>query len=115
MFAGPPEPAKDSPSVWAWVRRSAEAASMADLEAFINCVKRDWRAFLLEVVSSAEEEVSLPLIADSNLEALSSPTSHLREGTEVRKWDISARGRKPQRPSKGVTAMVISGLWLSSG
>lgn len=37
-----------------------------------------------------------------------------RVGIEVRKEAISGSGRKPQKPSKAVMAMAISGLWLSS-
>lgn len=65
-------------------------------------------------MSSGESDVSWPLMADSNSLAADSPTNLRRDGTVERKWEISFSGRKPHRPSKGVMAMVISGLWLSS-
>lgn len=85
VFEGPPEPAKESPSLLAWERSSEVAVAIESFDAFIRCVKRDWSAFLLEAVSSLVDAVSFPLIADSNFEASSSPIRFLRDGTEDRK------------------------------
>ena len=115
LFEGPPPPAKLSPSFSADATRSLAAVAMVDLSIFIKVEKAVWRAFLLLARSFSESDVSFPLTAVSNSFAADSPMSLRSEGTVDRKWEISFSGRKPQRPSNGVTAMVISGLWLSSG
>lgn len=61
-------------------------------------------------VAAAVSETEEMKVADSV-----SPRRVRSEGMEVRKETISERGRKPQKPSKAVTAIAISGLWLSSG
>lgn len=111
---GPPWPAKLSPSSLAEDMSSFAAETTADFSLFISAENAAWRAFLFLCTSSDDSELSWPWTASWNSLAVDSPTSFRSDGTWDRKWVISDKGRKPQRPSKGVTAIVISGLWLSS-
>ena len=47
--------------------------------------------------------------------AAAAPMAADSSGTAAAKAAISATGRKPHMPSKAVSAMAISGLWLLSG
>ncbi len=114
LFEGPPPPAKLSPSFSADATRSLAADAIVFLSTFIKVEKAVCKAFLLLATSFSESDVSFPPTDVSNSFAADSPTSPRRDRTVEKKCEISFRGRKPQRPSKGVMAIVISGLWLSS-
>lgn len=98
-------------------RREEVAFSMAEGEEDMSLVKRVRRADLLVFISSSVSSSPsfLRTTVFSNSVAASSPINSLNASTLPRNPFISAKGLKPHRPSKSVTAIAISGLWLSSG
>ena len=85
-----------------------------DWPLFMTLEKTVWMACLLAERAESEELVSWPETVEMKSSDSFSPTRDRSGFTILRKWDICLRGRKPHSPSKGVIAMAISGLWLSS-
>lgn len=76
----------------------------------MSAEKSSFSAALLVVTSSEDVDATVEV----NASQTSSERRERSAGVDCRKEEISARGRKPQKPSNAVTAIAISGLWLSS-
>ena len=105
----------DSPPAKSWssfsncASSSSTAALMSSSFAFIKLLKAS-----LSACFSSVSDFELSSTVVSKRAAASSPTSFLNDLTAFKKYDTSLSGLKPHNPSKGVIAIVISGLWLSS-
>lgn len=99
--------------LWSSFFTCARSSSLADLMSssfeFMSLLNVSFSACF-----SSSSDFELSSTAASNFEATSSPTRVLKGLTAFKKYDTSFRGLKPHIPSKGVIAIVISGLWLSS-
>lgn len=91
----------------------ASNSSLADLMSFSFEFMRWLKASFSSCLSSSSG-LPLPSTAASNRPATDSPTRFRKDLTFFKKYSTSFNGLKPHMPSKGVIAIVISGLWLSS-
>lgn len=91
----------------------ASSCSLADLMSSSFEFMRWLKASLSSCLSSTSV-LPVPSTAASKRPATPSPTKLRNDLTFFRKYSTSFSGLKPHMPSKGVIAIVISGLWLSS-